>query len=281
VLDSHAGRRVRFRSNFTSTIDRNDSHRQLCMSATRDFIAAEKAFLDKVYHTYTVDTSSQTMTMRKLIVRTFSPYLRGGRGLELGCSDGFITEMLAERLGHLDVVDGSRKFLAEARKRDLPNVRFVESLFEEYTTSDQYDSVFASYILEHVYDPLAVLNMARSVLRPDGLLFIIVPNARALSRQLALHMGLLNDLKELTENDRNHGHRRVYDRVSLNADLAAAGLENVAQGGIMLKILADFQMDRLIDSGVLQQQQIDGLYSLGLEYPDLCGSLFSVCRIKR
>ena len=108
-----------------------------------------------------------------------------------------------------------------------------------------------------------------------------MPNARALSRQLALHMGLLKDLKELTENDHNHGHRRVYDRVTINADIAAAGFENVSQGGIMLKILADFQMDQLIDNGMLRDQQIDGLYSLGLEYPDLCGSLFSVCRIKQ
>src|SRR5438105_1412245 len=103
------------------------------MNRTEDFVAAEKQFLDSVYHTYTVDTSAQTMAMRKLIVRTFQPYLKGGRGLELGCSDGFITEMLSHQLDHLDVVDGSQKFLAEARKRNLPNVRFIESLFEEFT----------------------------------------------------------------------------------------------------------------------------------------------------
>ena len=53
-----------------------------------------------------------------------------------------------------------------------------------------------------------------------------------------------------------------------------------SQGGIMLKILADFQMDQLIDGGMLKDAQLDGLYSLGLEYPDLCGSLFSVCRTR-
>ena len=92
-------------------------------------------------------------------------------------------------------------------------------------------------------------------------------------------MGLLQGLKELTANDHNHGHRRVYDRVDLNRDIAAAGFENLSQGGIMLKILADFQMDKLIDDGMLKEPQLDGLYRLGLEYPDLCGSLFSVCRI--
>jgi 2-polyprenyl-3-methyl-5-hydroxy-6-metoxy-1,4-benzoquinol methylase len=238
----------------------------------------EKAFLDKVYSDYAVDHSSQTKAMRELIVRTFRPFVRGGRGLELGCSDGYMTEMLADELDRLDVVDGSSNFLAEARKRGLANVDYSLALFEEYATDVRYDYVFASFILEHVLEPTLVLDMVRRVLKPDGLLFVVVPNARALSRQLAMHMGLIADLKALTENDLVHGHRRVYDRVCLNRELQRAGFSSISEGGVMLKILADFQMDKLIDDGMLKQPQIDGLYKLGLEYPDFCGALFSVCR---
>lgn len=241
----------------------------------------EKDFLDKVYSDYAVDHSPQTKAMRELIVRTFRPFVSGGRGLELGCSDGYMTEMLAGELNHLDVVDGSSNFLAEAKKRKLANVDYFLALFEEYTTDVRYDYVFASFILEHVLDPSLVLDMARRVLKPDGLLFVVVPNARALSRQLAMHMGLISDLKALTENDTKHGHRRVYDRVNLNREMQRAGFATVSEGGIMLKILADFQMDKLIDEGMLKQPQIDGLYKLGLEYPDFCGAIFSICRHER
>ena len=248
------------------------------MSSQTEKLEQERSFLDKVFHTYTVDTSLQTKAMRELIFRTFSQFVRGGNGLELGCSDGYMTEMLAARLDKLDVVDGSHRFLEEASKRKLDNVTFRHSLFEEFRTEAKYDYVFASYIMEHVLDPIAVLKMAQSVLNPEGLLMIVVPNARALSRQLALHMGLLKDLKELTENDAHHGHRRVYDRLALNRDIQAAGFENVSQGGIMLKILADFQLDELIGNGMLRKEHIDGLFQLGLEYPDLSGSLFSICK---
>jgi hypothetical protein len=37
-------------------------------------------------------------------------------------------------------------------------------------------------------------------------------------------------------------------------------------------------MDKLIEGDVLGAPQLDGLYKLGLEYPDLCGSLFAVAR---
>ena len=217
--------------------------------------AAEKRFLNKVYDTYTVDHSLQTKAMRELIIRTFSPFLKGGRGLELGCSDGYMTSMLAKHVNFLDVVDGSELFLEKARERakieHLDNIAFINSLFEEFSPSEKYDYIVASYILEHVIHPVHVLLMAYDALKDGGLLFVVVPNANALSRQLAMHMGIYEHLKVLTENDLKHGHRRVYDRTSLNKDIAQAGFENIAQGGLMLKILADFQMDRLIEEGVL------------------------------
>lgn len=248
-------------------------------------LATEKRFLDKVYGTYTVDHSLQTKAMRELIVRTFSPFLKNGRGLELGCSDGYMTSMLARHVNNLDVVDGSELFLEKAQERakteHQDNISFINSLFEEFSPCEKYDYAIASYILEHVLHPVDVLRMAYDALKDDGLLFVVVPNANALSRQLAMHMGIYEHLKVLTENDLKHGHRRVYDRTSLNKDIEQAGFENITQGGLMLKILADFQMDKLIEEGILGKDQIDGLYKLGLEYPDLCGSLFSVCRKRK
>ena len=45
----------------------------------------------------------------------------------------------------------------------------------------------------------------------------------------------------------------------------------------MLKILADYQLDTLIRQKILGPEQIEGLYKLGFDYPDLCGSLYAVC----
>src|SRR5579864_2487750 len=191
-----------------------------------DTKVSEWEFLEKASRTYvTSESSSQDRSIRSLVVRTFAPFLQGGRGLELGCSDGYMTALLARHVEHLDVVDGTERFLALARARNIANARFFRALFEEFTPDTAYDAVFACFILEHVADVESVLRAARAALKPTGLLFVAVPNARALSRQLARHMGLLTDLKDLTENDLNHGHRRVYDRVTLNRDLEHAGFQ--------------------------------------------------------
>lgn len=240
----------------------------------------EKAFLNEVYSTYTIEESSQTQHMRQLVMRTFAPHIKlTGKGLEMGCSSGVTTQMLAKHVATLDVVDGSDKFLAEAATRDFPgNVRFINSLFEDFEPQMQYDYIFATFVLEHVLEVAPVLNTVKKALKPDGLFFVVVPNADAFSRQLAQTMGLLDDLKALTKNDHRHGHRRVYDQASLQYDLAQGGFTSIEQGGIMFKILADFQMDKLFDDGFLTQQHVDGLYQLGLKYPEFSGALYSICK---
>jgi len=224
--------------------------------------------------------SPQDQVIRGLIARTFAPYLQSTmRGLQLGYAEGVDTALFAPLLQHLDVVEGNRVFFDAGCVDALTNVKMHHDLFETFLPKAEkaYDAVFAVYVLEHVEDPVHLLQLARAALVEKGLLFIVVPNAYALSRQLALHIGILPSLTDLTPRDIEHGHRRVYDRSALINDIGSAGLYIVAQGGVMLKILADFQLDQLLRLGILGEAQIDGLYALGHEYPELCGSLFAVC----
>ena len=108
-----------------------------------------------------------------------------------------------------------------------------------------------------------------------------MPNARALSRQISLNMNLIDSLYSLTANDLKHGHRRVFDRKSLNQLISNSVFENIYETGIILKLLADFQMDKMLNLQIINDSQIDALYKLGLEFPDLCGSIFTICKIKK
>jgi 2-polyprenyl-3-methyl-5-hydroxy-6-metoxy-1,4-benzoquinol methylase len=240
----------------------------------------EMQFLESVTHTYVTSDSPQDRLIKTLAVQTFNPYIRfKKRALEFGCCDGFMTGLIAGHVDQLTVVDGSQTFIEMAKKRVPVNVEFVHSLFEDFSPDYKFDYIFATYVLEHVSDAIGFLKQASHLLSEDGLLFLVVPNARAFSRQLARHMGILDDLFALTPNDINHGHRRVYDRISLNRDIEAAGLLQVGQGGLLFKLLADFQMDKMLDTGIIAGPQIEGLYKMGLEYPDMAGSLFSICRL--
>lgn len=244
-----------------------------------NLLSKEQRLIEEYAAQYiTSDDSSQQRMMRELEIRVFKPFIRAGRGLELGCEIGYMSELLAPLVDELDIVDASQSFLDRTKARNIPNARYFCSLFERFEPPAPYHSIFASHILEHLLDVQQVLAMVRGALAPDGCFFVAVPNARACSRQLARHMGLLESLYELTANDLRGGHRRVYDRVTLNRELEEAGFEIIAQGGILFKYLADFQMDRLLDLGILGEEQREGLFRLGNEYPDMCADIYAIAR---
>lgn len=258
------------------------------MKTIDEILKREKEFLDCVALTYVQDSQYHAQK-RELIIGAFAPFMSfgqtgkpAGRCLELGCADGFETGMLSKLVAQLDVIDGSQTFIDDCLKLNLPNTRFIRTLFEEYSVASEelkYDYVFANYVFEHVLDVGIILTMLSTVMKPGGLLFVTVPNARALSRQLALHMNLITGLKDLTENDKNHGHRRVFDRFSMNREIEAGGFEIISQGGIICKILADFQLDKLLSDGFLTKEHITGLHKLGQSYPELCDSIYCVNRL--
>ncbi|MNT67062.1 hypothetical protein D3C72_2051770 [compost metagenome] len=90
----------------------------------------------------------------------------------------------------------------------------------------------------------------------------MVPNANALSRQLAQNMGMIKNLTDLTKNDLNHGHRRVYTYESLLNDINKANLKVAKISGVVFKILADFQLNELLHSGFLKEEHILGMQKL-------------------
>lgn len=242
----------------------------------------ESKYLDEVSKTYVDSRSPYGKYMKESMVEIFIPYLnKNNRILELGCSDGYSTCLLSKHVNRIDVLEGSMRMINKAKQKKMHNVNFIHSLFEEYkpVVNKQYDCVLATYVLEHVMDVGSVLSLVKRLLKPGGLFFCVVPNANALSRQLALQMKLIKSLKELTPNDLRHGHRRVYDTNSLILDLQRNEFRVIKKGGIVLKILADFQLDELIRLKFLGKSQLEGLNKLGNLHPTLCGSLYVICKL--
>ena len=67
-------------------------------------------------------------------------------------------------------------------------------MFETFIAKEQFDVIIANYIFEHIEDVQQIMNICYDSLKEKGILFITVPNAKALSRQLALKMELIDDL---------------------------------------------------------------------------------------
>jgi SAM-dependent methyltransferase len=140
--------------------------------------------------------------------------------LELGC--GFrATQLLAlrPRLKHGVGVD----FQIEPQLKALANFTFYEGTIEETLpgfAGQPFDAVMLISVLEHLRDPLLVLQSARGLLKPAGVLLINVPTwlGKSFLEFSAFRLGLSPKL-EMDD------HKMYYDKRDLWPLLVRAGFK--------------------------------------------------------
>ena len=215
--------------------------------------------------------------IRRYMMRTLSPFFTNGKALELGCFEGESTQLFAEHFDDLTVIEGSNDLVRIAKTRVPDRVRFIHTTIEAANLDPIYDSIFLVHTLEHLDEPISALSKIRRWLSPQGRLFIVVPNAAAPSRQIAVKMGLIETNNSVTEGERIHGHRCTYSLDTLENDARKAGLKIQSRGGVFFKAFANFQFDKMIEHKIVDQAFLDGCYALGMQYPELTASVYVVC----
>ena len=217
--------------------------------------------------------------MHRFMIRSFEPFFRSGNCLELGSFQGAFTQRLLDHFDDLTCVEASDAAIATMNETLGGKVRCIHGMFEEVTLPTRYDNVVLTHVLEHLDDPVLVLKrINQEWLTEQGRLLLVCPNANAPSRQIAVKMGLISHHSAVTDAEREHGHRITYSLDTLERDARAAGLDVVYRTGIFFKALANFQWDRLLQTDIISDDYLEGCYQLGQIYPDLCASIFLVCR---
>jgi 2-polyprenyl-3-methyl-5-hydroxy-6-metoxy-1,4-benzoquinol methylase len=202
----------------------------------------------------------------------FKPYFKGKTCLELGPATGYMTQYLLNDFEELTVVEGSLHLLNQIP--DHSKLVKIHSLFEEFDPGKKFDTIVMSHILEHIEQPVPLLNRIRQWMHKDTVFILGVPNAKSFHRLAAVQMGLLKTEYEMNERDRALGHYRVYDMQSLTADAKAAGFQVRDSGGIMLKFLSNNQIEKTMDDAV-----IDAYFKLGNAFKENSAEIFLILQL--
>ena len=215
--------------------------------------------------------------LRDYMMQSFSPFLVPGKALELGCYMGEFTALIQKHFSDVTVIEGSDELIEHSRQRVGDGVNFILATFENVELQEKFDTIFLMHTLEHLDDPIVVLKRVNHWLSEKGRFFLVVPNANAPSRQIAVKMGLVPYNSAVIESERLHGHRKTYSLDTLEYEALSGGLRVIHRGGIFFKPLAGSQFDEALEAKVISKEYLDGCYQLGMIYPDLCASIFLVC----
>ncbi len=156
--------------------------------------------------------------------------------IDLGWGSGIVARALRDAGRAVLVVEGSEQNCRAAR---AAHIACVQELFEEFEPDGRYDCTIASFVLEHVADPIALLKRAHGWTER---LVVVVGNAASWHRRLAVQMGLQPTLETLSARDHAVGHYLVYDHRGIQAALGASGWRELRSVGLMLKPLPNAMM---------------------------------------
>ncbi len=101
----------------------------------------------------------------------------GDRVLDVGCGAGYFLR-IAARLGA--IVEGVEPSDVAAERARASGLTVFTGSMEDYASrypDKRYDIITANHVIEHVPNPVATLAAMKSLLAPDGYLWIAVPNA--------------------------------------------------------------------------------------------------------
>ncbi len=216
--------------------------------------------------------------MHYYMIQSFKPFFVEGNLLELGSYKGYFTNRLLPLFKDITCVEASDEAVGEAKQRFGDKVKFHNALFQDVQLPVKYDNIILTHVLEHIDNPVELLSRIKNEwLSDNGRFFLVCPNANAPSRQIAVKMGLISHHTAITPAEKEHGHVITYTLDTMERDVRAAGLHVVHRSGIFFKALANFQMDKAIETGLISEAYLEGCFQLGMIYPDLCSSIYLVC----
>ena len=134
--------------------------------------------------------------------------------VDMACGEGYGSSVLAGRAARVTGVDANPEAHEHARlKYTRPGVRFVRDLVERY--GEPCDAVVFLQTIEHVEDPVAILEHFRSMLRPGGTAYVSTPNVLTLAPEGAERSGNPWHVKEYRAEEFRDLCESAFDRVEL------------------------------------------------------------------
>lgn len=194
------------------------------------------------------------------------------RVLEIGIGTGDCTELLATKFTEFAALDIDAQVCQRVAERlraaGLPMPKMICAAAEEHCFEGRFHAIVLQNILEHIDDPVAMLQSLRQVLEPNGRLYINVPLAHSLHRLMGVELGMIDRADALAESDIRYGHRRVYTPALMLEHIEGAKLRVAYEMPYYLKPFSTAMLE-----GLSEAQHV-ALFALGRKIPELASYFY-------
>jgi 2-polyprenyl-3-methyl-5-hydroxy-6-metoxy-1,4-benzoquinol methylase len=109
--------------------------------------------------------------------------IKKGRLLDVGCGNGRFLAIMRDAGWEVLGVDVD-PLSAKIAKEQFGVPVIVGTLAEAGLPDESFDAVTLNHVIEHVYDPIALLRECHRVLKPQGRVVVVTPNVESMGHQV-------------------------------------------------------------------------------------------------
>jgi SAM-dependent methyltransferase len=159
-----------------------------CRNCGLIFLADVPADIGRYYHAYYRRYQPWIQQIFRIAYRAHARmWARGmgrkGRALEIGCGEGWMLAALRDEGWETVGLERSAE-TAEFATR-VQGLKVVVGELDALKSEGGFDLIFMHHVLEHLPDMMAALRLCASLLKPDGVLLVIVPNVASWQFQVS------------------------------------------------------------------------------------------------
>jgi SAM-dependent methyltransferase len=160
-----------------------------CVKCTHEFVNPQPSleelqpFYPDDYESWDSDRILEQGVERELQLATASGTLRhvgirpGMDVLDFGCGAGLFLEVATRLKANVVGVDMGEPNTRRLKARGLDVFRGTLGEYIAQGRPQRFDGISSSHVFEHLHDPVEALQQLKQLLKPDGLIWIGVPNA--------------------------------------------------------------------------------------------------------
>lgn len=163
-------------------------------------------------------------------------YARAGASLlDVGCGEGFVMKWFHDR-GHpvlgFDFSDAGVTSMNPSLSEHLQTGDVFQALERKISSGEQYDVIWLQHVLEHVLEPLELLQSLNSLVSEQGVMLLTVPNDGSELQETLFNEGAISRRSWIALPD----HMSYFTAESLTKTLDATGWR-------CIDMIGDFPID--------------------------------------
>ena len=205
--------------------------------------------------------------------------------LEVGCGYDLLFELLKDKefIKEWVIIEPSTKFCKHAKATiNDSRVKIINDFFENSINSIQqynFDFVICSSLLHEIEKVEEFLKNFYYVANKNTIFYFNVPNANSFHRQLAKEMGYIKSVFDKSDRNKILQQSHVFDRDRFRF-LIEKYFDILEEGGYFIKPFTHKQMIDLKRVFNNYDDILNGLYKLGIKYPEFASEIFINCKVK-